>query len=135
MTALRKVKEELKTNLPSLVRDHLASIRGNLSWANTMVWTTQMFAQLSEHGEVLATLRPVTRTDLLAMVQTAARDEQERLDPDRGIEIAVSSAGFATLDQRSVWMDLELVEHAVTNLLDNAGKYSSPRTRWRSTPE
>jgi K+-sensing histidine kinase KdpD len=129
LTALRKVNEGLKTTLPFLVRNQLASIRGNLSWANTMVWSTQMFAQLSEHGEVQATLRPVTRTDLLAMVQTAGRDEQERLDSDRGIEIAVSPAGFATLEQRSVWMDLELIEHAVSNLLDNAGKYSSPRTK------
>ena len=128
-TALRKVNEELKTTLPSLVRNHLASIRGNLSWANTMVWSTQMFAQLSEHGEVQATPRPVTRTDLLAMVQTAARDEQERLDADRGIEIVVLPQGFATLDWHTVWMDLELIEHAVSNLLDNAGKYSSPRTK------
>jgi len=129
LTALRKVNEELKTTLPFLVRNHLASIRGSLSWASTMVGSTQMFAQLTERGEVQATLRPVSSTDLLAMVQTAARDEQERLNPDRCIEIAVSPAGFATLDQRSVSMDLELIEHAVSNLLDNAGKYSSPRTK------
>jgi signal transduction histidine kinase len=128
LAALRKVSEELKTNLPPLVRDQLASIRGSLSWASTMVWSTQMFAQLTEHGEVRANLRPVAHMDLLAMVQTAARDEQERLDPDRGIEIMVSLAGFAQLEQRTVWMDVELIEHAVSNLLSNAGKYSSPRT-------
>jgi sigma-B regulation protein RsbU (phosphoserine phosphatase) len=129
LTALRKVSEELKTTLPPLVRRQLASVRGSLSWANTMVWSTQMFAQLTEHGEVRASLRPVSRADLLAMVQVAARDEQERLDPDRGIEIMVSAVGFAALEQRAVWMDLELIEHAVSNLLDNAGKYSSPRTK------
>jgi len=129
LAALRKVSEELKTNLPPLVRDQLASIRGSLSWASTMVWSTQMFAQLTECGEVLANLRPVTRMDLLALVQTAARDEQERLDPDRGIDVMVSSAGFVVLEQRTVWMDLELIEHAVSNLLDNAGKYSVPRSK------
>lgn len=129
LTALRKVNEELKTNLPPLVRSRLTSIRGSLSWANAMVGGTQMFAQLTERGEVQATLRPVTRTDLLAVVQTAAQDEQERLNPDRGIEIMVSPAGFATLDGRTVSMDLDLIEHAVSNLLDNAGKYSSPRTK------
>lgn len=129
LTALRRVSEELKTTLPPLVRVQFESIRGSLSWAKTMVWSTQMFAQLTMHGEVQASLRPATRADLTALVQTAARDEHERLDPDRSIEIKVSTTSFAVLEQRTVYMDLELIEHAVSNLLDNAGKYSSPHTK------
>src|SRR5262249_490136 len=55
---------------------------------------------------------------------------QFALDPSRGIRFLVDEASFRAMDETNaaVWLDLELLDQMMDDLLDNAEKYGDPRT-------
>jgi len=129
MTAYAKVDALLRSPLPDKVRAEVQILRAILSKAKTVSWSTQLFAQLAERGELEATLRPLNQRELLNVINTAASDQQQRLDASRDLVFRVLHSGFRILDDREVLADIELLEHAIQNLLDNAGKYSAPKSK------
>jgi signal transduction histidine kinase len=102
----------------------IARLKGQIRRVEQIVSNIQMFADLAR-GNALRTNRTATRISGLAdRLAEAVRDHNLVLDPDRNIRFVLDHDSFKALDDTLVWLDLDLLDQMVDNLLDNAGKYS-----------
>lgn len=112
----------------------LVSVRTLCARAEHVVYSTRMFVDLAEGKEIMKTLRWFTVQELIEKLQQAAADHQLIPEPDFGITFRVFAQSFRTAIQ-SLRMDGDLFDHALSNVLDNAGKYSYKHTQVRIEPK
>jgi signal transduction histidine kinase len=132
LTALQRVGHLLTTPLPPIVKTELEAIHGSLAWAKTIAWSIKLFSDLAETDEIHAHLSPVDREGLETMIGTAVADHMSRLEPEKEIGFRIEKQGFAGLDKLRVEVDMELLEHAVHNLLGSRAHL--PRSHSTKTP-
>jgi len=73
-------------------------------------------------------LKPLTAKVLIHALNNAARDHQVVIAAYRKIRLQVDDSSFSGLHGVLARVDPRLLEQAINNLLDNAGKYSYPNT-------
>jgi signal transduction histidine kinase len=103
-----------------------------LCWkARGVAISTKLFADLERGESVRLHLKSLRCDDLAQMLTDAARDTESMINPKRNIKFSVEPNGFKALYSNKVYADYELLEQAVNNLLENAGKYSFRSTEVR----
>ncbi len=127
---LQAILYEDKINNVRLSPKYLA-LRGLISKAKRVSMSTGLFAELARESAVRIEpqrLRRLTSDAVLRMLIEAASDNELLIEPYRQIKFRVSRKGFEVLDSYLVYVDPDLLEQAVSCLLDNAGKYSFHNT-------
>jgi signal transduction histidine kinase len=106
----------------------LRAIRGLCGKAKRVAMSTGIFSRLVRDEPIKAHLKQLRHDDLIKMVIEIAIDHQLMIDPARNIRFEVDRKSFEVLRTITVNVDYALLEQSVSNILDNAGKYSYPET-------
>jgi signal transduction histidine kinase len=110
------------------VRRDLSLARGDALRAAVMVRSLELFADLATSQA--PRVRPERlQEDWLFNRLTELSEHQQVLRSRQKITFFVKKGGMESLSYNPVLCDLNLLEHAVSNLLDNAGKYSNRGSR------
>lgn len=109
----------------------LFAIRGLCAKAKRATLSFRLFADLARDQPLQLTLSSLDRFDLIKLLSEAASDQGLLVEPDRRVYFHVDRESFNVLKTMRVSVDRDLLEQAVGNLLDNAGKYSFPNTTVR----
>lgn len=83
-----------------------------------------LFVELARDIPIRANRSGVKVTRVVERLQEAARDHNALLDPDRHVGFQVEPAVQGGQSESVVWLDMNLLDQMVDNLLDNAAKYS-----------
>lgn len=115
--------------LPAGSRDEkeLFAIRGLCAKAGRILRQGNLLAQLHAGRQVTIRTSPITRDGLTRLAIEIAQDA-EILSSHRKIRCVVERHSFVILDSILVSSDLELIRVALSNLVDNAFKYSYEHT-------
>jgi GAF domain-containing protein len=116
--------EKLQTNL--------LAIRGLVGKAKRVSMNIRLFGQLAGRQVEVSQLAPLKPDDLIKNLIEYASDHRLLIGPER-ISFRVEPAGFEVLRRYEVRVDNELLYQAINNVLDNAFKYSFPKTTVRIT--
>jgi signal transduction histidine kinase len=134
MHAHLQVQLVLSEVVDERLRKRLWAIRGLCSKAKRVSYNTELFSALARGEEVALKIPlPLRSEDLIRLLIEAAEDNRLMLDQQRNIEFRVDTESFNKYDPRKPPMrqlnvDKNLLEQAVTDILDNAGKYSYRNT-------
>ena len=93
--------------------------------------STDLFASIAKGENLRVKPRALECDSFVSTLIAYAKDSRLSVDPSRGIRFHVDEDSFEVLKKRVVQADTNLLEQAVMNLLDNAGKYSSNNTEVR----
>lgn len=110
------------------LRPHLLALRGLASKAKRVSQSLGLFAALAAERPIRPKLGRVWPPDLLRLLIECAIDQRSVSDPKRHLDFVVEIEGFDVLRASEVKLDKSLLFQSVSNLLDNAGKYSYPKT-------
>jgi signal transduction histidine kinase len=112
------------------MQKRLWAIRGLCSKAKRVSYNTELFSALAREEQVpLKISLPLRRADLIKLLIEAAEDNQLMVEQDRAIQFKVDRESFEKSEPRNppmreLTVDRNLLEQAVTDILDNAAKYS-----------
>jgi signal transduction histidine kinase len=108
----------------------LFAIRGLCRKANRVTKSLGMLEDLASNRPIELRRTRLVHTWLIKMLIEASMDSRILVDPRRQIRFGVDEASFrvASLMQGKLIADTDLLEQAVSNILDNASKYSHPNT-------
>lgn len=110
----------------------LRAIRGLCGKARRVGLNVKLFADLAKQGELPLLgpddKTPLTYDDLIKMLIEAADDYQVLSDPRFAIRFDVDRKSFDVRALTHVKADMGLLEQALSNVIDNAAKYSLPET-------
>jgi two-component system sensor histidine kinase SenX3 len=113
-------------------RSGLETLRPQIRRAKRIARAVGIFAELARKQAIEA--HPNLRLQHPAFYRTVIEmaDDYERMQERyRELRFVVDSRGFEALRRTDVFVDEDLVLHALGNILDNAGKYSLPGTKVR----
>ncbi|MBW8878960.1 MAG: GAF domain-containing protein, partial [Acidobacteria bacterium] len=113
------------------MQSHLLALRGLASKAKRVSQSLRLFADLAREQALTPQLKPLEESSLVKMLIESTIDQRSTLLPSRALSLHVATESFDTLSRHSVEADPDLLFQAVNNLLDNAVKYSYPRTTVR----
>ena len=130
--ALDRFQKLLRSAEPdSKLESDLLDIRGIFRRFRRVAMSTDLFASIAKGENFRIKPRLLECDSLVSTLIGYAKDSRLSVDPSRGIRFHVDEDSFAVLKTRMVQADTNLLEQAVMNLLDNAGKYSSNNTEVR----
>jgi signal transduction histidine kinase len=109
----------------------LLKMRGLCAKARTVTLSVKLFADLAKTEALAVSLAPLRTDDIRKMVIETADDTQATVEASRQLRFDVDRTGFGALQSNRVMGDRDLIQQAVSNLLDNAGKYSRSGTTIR----
>ncbi|MFO1431008.1 MAG: GAF domain-containing protein [Candidatus Competibacteraceae bacterium] len=109
----------------------LMILRGLSSKVKKVSQSLSLFADLAQEKPILPKLSRLNEDYLIKMLIEAAIDFYSITDPSRKLRYHVERDSFRVLSELIVDADKDLLYKAVTNLLDNATKYSFPQTTIR----
>lgn len=107
----------------------LVSLRSLCAQAERVVYSTRLFVDLAEEKPISLTLTNITMLEFLRRVEEAAANHELMPEPEFGIRFRLLRESFRFFSH--IRLDADLFDHALGNVLDNAGKYSYPRTTVR----
>ena len=135
MMALRRASELVKSHRATRHLDpQLLTLRSLCRQADRVAKNLRFFAQLTDERPVTLRddkLSTLTTTEVLEFLREAAGDQRLIAPSRRQLDFAVDEKSFDELYRMTVQADWDLLEQAVGNLLDNAGKYSYKGSRVR----
>jgi len=111
------------------LRSNLQALHSLCGKAKRVAMSTGLFAKLAHEEPIQPNLKRLHHDYLVRMLIEAAANNELMTDPRHNITFHVDQASFDVLRTIEINVDYDLAEQAITNLLDNAGKYSFPRTR------
>jgi len=130
LLAHRKCQEVLRTVAPTArVHPELVALTSLCRRSEQVTRKVGLFAAIAKGESIPAKPAVLRCDDLVRDLQDAARDHALWANPDREIDFVVEAASFEALRTVSVSADPDLLAQSLDNLLDNAGKYSYPRTK------
>jgi signal transduction histidine kinase len=100
------------------------TIRSHTRKAEQFAQNLRYFIELAQGKMSKPPLTVLNHQKLVKIMERLAEDQEAVSDRTRKIAVKVDIDSFDALDSITVEGNLELVEHAVMNLLDNASKYS-----------
>jgi signal transduction histidine kinase/GAF domain-containing protein len=106
----------------------MRAVRGLTRKAKRVTHSTMLYASIARKKTIKPKLTKLDSDYMIPMLIEAASDNSLTIEPRRQISIQVDRDSFLVLDTNGVHADRDLLEQAVNNLLDNAGKYSYERT-------
>ncbi|HEY4364217.1 MAG TPA: GAF domain-containing sensor histidine kinase [Bryobacteraceae bacterium] len=107
----------------------LLHLRGNLRRAGRVAGNARLFSRLASGQPIECSLESWTYEDIRLLLIEAAMDNTAISDESRGITFGVDEESFSKLQASGkVTLDKDLLDQALNDLLDNAGKYSDPNT-------
>lgn len=109
-------------------RRPLFVIRGLCGKVKRVMMNIDLFPALAGNYPIQCKSSRAKATDMRKLMVEMASDHEFVLDQARGIRINVDKPSFNILDSILVELDEGLIEQAVNNMLDNAGKYSYDNT-------
>lgn len=107
----------------------LRAVRGLCRKSSRVALSAGVFAALSNGKALRPKLERLYADDLLRVLIAAADDAQLLNDPRRGIEFTVERDTVRAMGRHYIQADRSFLEQCVSNLVDNAGKYSYNDTR------
>ncbi|MBI3879658.1 MAG: GAF domain-containing protein [Verrucomicrobia bacterium] len=108
-------------------RRPLYVLRGLFRRTERVAMSMRLLSELS-HGRLL-TLKPQwLDSDVLRKKMIELADDAEIANLEKQITFSVERGGFRPHVINSIWADSSLLEQMISNLLDNAGKYSRRNT-------
>jgi signal transduction histidine kinase len=110
-------------------RANLEAIRGLCGKAKRVAMSTGLFAKLAREETIEPTRKRLNYEHLMKVLNETAADHELITNPTRDIRFRVDRRSYEVLAGTSIEIDYDLLEQAISNLLDNAAKYSFPRTR------
>lgn len=110
------------------ITQNLHAIRGLSRKAKCVAMSTRLFAALARNTSVKLELSKLGYDYIVKALIEAADDNQLMIEPEHRIRMTVHKKGFEILDTLELKADRDLLEQAINNLLDNAGKYSYKNT-------
>lgn len=113
------------------VRSHLNAVRGLSGKAVRVVKNTTLFAELARGKPITPVLKNLTADQLVKLLIEAATDYQLIVQPSRRVVFHVERETFDILQRAELMIDVDLLEQALSNVLDNAGKYSFDNSQVR----
>ncbi len=111
------------------LRSQLQAVRGLCAKAKRVTMSTGLFAKLAREEMIETNRRRLTYDYLIKMLIEAATDHELLTDSARGITFHVDRRNYDVLRTMNIQIDHDLLEQAISNLLDNAAKYSYKGTR------
>lgn len=132
---LKSPLNQAQARIEAIVQDtnttdrQLLAVRGLTRKSKRVAMSTMIFASLAADKEIQPKLRLLDRDTAVRLLIEAASDNQLMIDPSRNIRMQVDRESFDQLDRTEVKVDFDLLEQALNNILDNAGKYSYKNTR------
>ncbi len=113
------------------LRACILALRGLLWKAERVTRAVGLFADLASSTPIAPRLSRVEYPKLVRNLEWAAADIEKMLGEARRIRFVVDRDSFHVLHDHEIRVDHDLLEHAISNLLDNAGKYSYSDTTVR----
>jgi len=111
-------------NKPEQLQGQMLAIRGVTKKARRVALNMRHFSALAQGKPLNAKLAQLDHQWLLRMLGESAADSEILLPRHRRISFELDRASFQALHGTPAYVDRDLLEQAVSNLLDNAGKYS-----------
>lgn len=108
------------------VKQRLLAVRGLCAKAKRVSMNSGLFASLALEESIRAVKEQCKGSDLVKLLIEATQDNRLMVSSRRQIGAHVEPDGIEYLN--SIKLDKNLLEQAVTNVLDNAFKYSYPYT-------
>jgi signal transduction histidine kinase len=115
-------------SLDERLRLELQKVRGLCGKVRRVAMSLKLFSDLSKKRCIEANRARIASDSIVKMLIEAASDNALMVDAKRQIRFSVERESFRMLNTSPVLLDLDLLEQAVNNLLDNAGKYSYANT-------
>jgi len=143
----REIDEHLADReLAERFEDNLLALRGLCGKTKRVTMSTGLFADLEiqesderklellqEKLKLKLIVREPESTrnphDIVKKLILAARDSQALIDPENNIRFWVEKNTFDVLESNDFFVDYDMLEQMIVNLLDNAFKYAHPNTR------
>jgi signal transduction histidine kinase len=119
-----------KAEAPEL-NSQLFAIRGLCRKAKRVTISLGLLESFASPNPINLDRKQLKLEALVKMLIEASMDNQVLIDPRRGIKFGVDSSTLDVPGLSRVEADVDLLEQAVGNLLDNAGKYSYDNTSVR----
>jgi len=128
--ALLRLKDVLRQQYPSDIAapTYLRIQRGLLAKAHRATRSLRLFINLATGKEIIPRDTKVAAGDLVKRLIEACLDNRILASSRRVVDFNVMTETFGLLDARRLDADLDLIEQAVNNVIDNAFKYSYQRT-------
>jgi signal transduction histidine kinase len=113
-------------------RSGLEALRSQIRRANRISRAVGIFGELSAGNEITANRGTRLQAAAFHKAVTELGEDYERMQETyRKIRFVVEPKGFDVLRNHEVWVDEDLLFHALANVLDNAGKYSYAEAKVR----
>ena len=107
----------------------LAVLRGVCRKADRVSKNMAVFAALASGEPLKVKWKVVRYEEAVRSLSDSAEDHAIMVPPERELRLTTDDESLRVLQTTSVFADHDLLEQALSNLLDNAGKYSYPRTK------
>lgn len=122
-TAVRSLKSG------RLTPGDLYALRGVCRKAERVTTNMGLFAALAREERIKVNWKILRYEELVQTLSDSTEDHKVMVPPAWDLRFVTETESFQVLHTASVYADHALFEQALSNLLDNAGKYSFPRTR------
>ena len=109
-------------------RKNLQAIRSLCRKAKRVTMSIGLFSTFAREETIQPSLSHVQYENLIRLLNDAAADCEVAIGPKRQVKFRVIEKSFEVLYKNEVNADLDLLEQAINNILDNAGKYSFSNT-------
>lgn len=135
---LKSPIQHLKARTKSFVDNYRSSepapkqvlyLRGLASKALRVTQSIRLFADLSKNAPIKPKITRLKEDVLTKILIECAIDQGSTIDPKLNIDFSVHKEGLNVLNRVKVEADYDLLVQAISNLLDNAAKYSFPETK------
>jgi signal transduction histidine kinase len=111
-----------------LATDELRALRGVCRKAERVAANMRLFAALAKAEAIKVNWKVLPYKQILETLSESAEDHAVMVPPERELRFTTDCESLRVLETTPVYTDPALMEQALGNLLDNAGKYSYPRT-------
>lgn len=127
--AQARIQSALLENLHSQrLESNLKAVRSLCRRAKNVTMSLRLFAALARDEQFETAPKVMGYSDLIKFLKETAEDQQLAIGPRRAVKFQVIERGFEIFITREFKVDQDLFEHALNNVLDNAGKYSFSNT-------
>ncbi len=106
----------------------LRAIRGLSTKATRVTNSIGVFAMLAQGDRIPLSVEHLLYSDIVQLLIEAASDNELLADPEKQLHFDVDRRSLRHFRTVGLEADRSLLAQAINNLLDNAGKYSYPRT-------